>query len=195
MIRGKFREEQGGWCSKEVRGGYGVGLWKAIRREWHVVSSRLSFVVGNGQMVKFWKDRWCGDSPLCVSFPTLFALAVSKDAWVKDVWSSTEGGGLEPVFSRPFNDWEVDEVHRFFLGLNGKRVQQEVEDRVLWRETKCGKFSVKSLYKALVLGPLVSFPSTVIWKACVQPKVSFLGGKQCGEKLLLWTNFRREDDL
>ena len=33
---------------KEVRGGYGVGLWKAIRREWHVVSGRLSFVLGNG---------------------------------------------------------------------------------------------------------------------------------------------------
>ena len=30
---GKFGEEQGGWCSKEVRGGYGVELWKAIRRE------------------------------------------------------------------------------------------------------------------------------------------------------------------
>ena len=67
-------------CSKEVRGGYGVRLWKEIRREWHVVSSRLSFVVGNGQRVKFWKDRWCEDSPLCVSFLTLFALAVFKDA-------------------------------------------------------------------------------------------------------------------
>ena len=53
VIRGKFGEEQGGWCSKEVRGGYGVGLWKTIRREWIVVSSRLSFLVGNGQRVKF----------------------------------------------------------------------------------------------------------------------------------------------
>ena len=114
-----------------------------------------------------------------------------------NVWNSTvEDGGWNSSFSRPFNDWEVDEVHRFFLGLNGKRVQQEVEDRVLWRETKCGKFSIKSLYKALVLGPPVSFASTIIWKACVQPKVSFfLGGKQRGEKLLLWTNFRREDGL
>ena len=51
-------------------------LWKAI--------SRLSFVVGNGQRVKFW-DRWCGAAPFRVSFPTLFALTVSKNAWVKDV--------------------------------------------------------------------------------------------------------------
>ena len=66
-------------------------------------------------------------------------------------------------------------MHRFFLGLNGKRVQQDVEDRVLWRETKCGKFSIESLYKALVSGPMVSFPSTVIWKVYMQPKVSFFG--------------------
>ena len=45
MIRGQYGEEQRGWCSKEVRDGYGVGLWKVIRREWYVVSSRLSFVV------------------------------------------------------------------------------------------------------------------------------------------------------
>ena len=33
MIREKYGEEQRGWCSKEVRDGYGVGLWKAIRRK------------------------------------------------------------------------------------------------------------------------------------------------------------------
>ena len=85
MIRGKNGEEQGGWCSQEVREWYGVGLWKEIRKDWHLISSRLSFVVGNERRVKFWKDKWCGVIPLCDSFPTLFALVVSKEAWVKDV--------------------------------------------------------------------------------------------------------------
>ena len=58
-------------------------------------------------------------------------------------------------------------MYRFVLGLNGKRIQQDVDDRVLWRETKCGKFSLKSLYKALVSSPPVSFLSTIIWKAYV----------------------------
>ena len=103
-------------------------------------------------------------------------LHIFQGCLVKYVWSST--GSIEgneswsPQLSRSFNDWEVDEVHRFLLGLNGKSVQRNVEDRVLWIKIKCGKFSVKSLYKALVLGPPISFPSNVIWKACV-PKVSF----------------------
>ncbi|RVW53546.1 hypothetical protein CK203_092382 [Vitis vinifera] len=143
VIKGKYGEEQRGWCSKEVKGGYGVGLWKAFRKEWFV------------------------------------------DAWVKDVWCSIEGGGnWSPHFSIQFNDWEMDEVCRFFLGLHGKRVQQVVEDRVLWRETKCGKFSVKSLYKSLVLGSPVSFPSSAIWKVYVQPRMSFFGWEAMWERPL-----------
>ena len=80
-------------------------------------------MVGNGQRVIFWKDRWCGDSPFCVAFPTLFAIDTLKDAGVKDVWSFIEGGGSwSPHFARPLNDWEMDEADSFLLGLNGKSV-------------------------------------------------------------------------
>ena len=68
IICGKYREVEGDWCSNEARGGYGVGLWKAIRKLWDLVSCRLSFLVGNGKRIKFWKDKWCGDGPLNV-FP------------------------------------------------------------------------------------------------------------------------------
>ena len=49
------------------------------------MSSKISFEVGNGQMVKFWKDKRCGIDPLWDSFPSLFSLTCSKDAWVEDV--------------------------------------------------------------------------------------------------------------
>ena len=112
-----------------------VRLWKAIKKLGPLVSSRLSFVVSNGQRVSFWKDKWCGTTPLCDSFPSLFALATPKEAWVKDVWivsQSREMGGVAalPRFSRPFNDWEMDEVERLLLCLCGKRVNLDEEDRV-----------------------------------------------------------------
>ena len=68
VIKGKYGKERGGWCSREVREGYGVGLWKVIRKNWHLVSSRLSFMVGYRRRVKFWKDKWCGATPLCDFF-------------------------------------------------------------------------------------------------------------------------------
>ena len=43
---------------------------------------RLSFVVGNRQRVKFWNDTWCGEAPLSVFILALFAIVMSKEAWV-----------------------------------------------------------------------------------------------------------------
>ena len=59
---------KGGWCFKEVRDRYEIGLWKVISKLWETVNSRVSFFVGNKRRVKFWKDKWCGNEPLCVSF-------------------------------------------------------------------------------------------------------------------------------
>ena len=56
---------------------------------------------------------------------------------------------------------------RFLLSLNGKSVQRDKEGRVLWMETKCGKFSIKSFYKALEPSFTISFLSNIIWKPCV----------------------------
>ena len=67
-----------------------------------------------------------------------------------------------------------------------------MENRVLWRKTKCGKFSIKSLYKALILGPPVSFPSTVIWKVCVQPRVSFFGWETLWGKALALDQLKKK---
>ena len=33
IIVGKYRQEEGGWCTKEVRERDGVGVWKTIKNE------------------------------------------------------------------------------------------------------------------------------------------------------------------
>ena len=53
VINQKYGEDDGGWRSREVSERFGVGLWKAIRKEWNYLSSRLAFQVGNGKRVRF----------------------------------------------------------------------------------------------------------------------------------------------
>jgi hypothetical protein len=36
IIKAKYEDQDGGWCSKEVSGPYGVGLWKHIRQGWDI---------------------------------------------------------------------------------------------------------------------------------------------------------------
>ncbi|RVW93640.1 putative mitochondrial protein [Vitis vinifera] len=49
VFKGKYGEDRGGWCSREVREAHGMGLWKGIRMDWELVSGRMVFIVGNGQ--------------------------------------------------------------------------------------------------------------------------------------------------
>ena len=91
-----------------------------------------------------------------------------------ELWdSSGEEGVWRPRFSRPFNDWEVEEVERLLLTIQGRRLNLNLEDRVLWKETKDGIFSVKSLYSALVSRSVVQFPNSIIWSPCAPTKVGF----------------------
>ena len=132
VISDKYGVEEGDWCTWAVSGRCGVGLWKAIRKEWLFLNSRLAYQVGSSWRVKFWKDKWCGDEPLCESFPSLFSISLSKDAWVSDVWNpDSDGEGWTPLFSRAFNDWEIEMVERFMLKIQAFRVQREDEDRVV----------------------------------------------------------------
>ena len=120
------------------------------------------------------KDKWCGNNTLCDSFPSLYALADSKDVWVADCWDSLgEEGGWNPLFSRPFNDWEVEVVERFLLTLQEKMLVIDLEDRVLWKETKDKNFSIKSLYSALEPRIAVPFSWNIIWSPCVPTKMGF----------------------
>ena len=162
-----------------------MGLWKSIRKEWDILSSRLAFQVGNGQRVRFWRDKWCGDEPLYVSFPSLFTLSLTKEAWVADVWNPEgEGGGWTPLFSRAFNNWELDLVERFLQTIQAIKVQRDVDDRVIWTVVRCGTFSVNSLYSILEPGDSLLFLCGSIWRSSTPPKVAFFACKASWGKVL-----------
>ena len=61
--------------------------------------SKISFEVGNGRRVKLWIDKWCGEEPFCMSFPSLFALALSKKAWLADFGMTQEEWDIVPCAS------------------------------------------------------------------------------------------------
>ena len=91
-----------------------------------------------------------------------------------ELWdSSREEGVWSPRFSRPFNDWEVEEVERLFSTIRERRHNPLLEDRVLWKETKDRIFSLKFLYSALDSRSDVQFPKSIIWSPCVHTKVGF----------------------
>ena len=192
VISTKFGEEAGGWYSRDIRGGYGTGLWKDIRKEWLSFSQNAIPSLGNGSRLAFWKDPWGDETVLSHAFPTLFNLAVHKDARVVDVWdSSVEVGGWSPVFLRPFNDWEMEEVERFFIFLHNKKIRPAKEDRLLLKDSSTDGFSVSHMYRKLMFAPPLDFPSRSILNPIVPPKLGFFAWEASWGKVLTLDQLKR----
>ncbi|RVW35135.1 hypothetical protein CK203_085898 [Vitis vinifera] len=114
------------------------------------------------------------------------------EAWVVELCDpSGEEGVWSPSFSRPFNDWEVEEVERLLLTIRGRRLNPLLEDRMLWKETTNEIFSVKSLYNVLASRRVDQFPNSLIWSPCVPTKVSFFAWRHLGVRCLLWISLKR----
>ena len=64
-------------------------------------------------------------------------------------------------------------VERFLQKIQAFRVHRDVEDRVIWTASRCGTFSVKSLYSILESRDSLLFPSGSVWRLSAPPKVTF----------------------
>ena len=53
VIIGKYGVQEGACCTKEVKGRFGLGVWKAIRNEWNVFKANTRLKVGSGIGMKF----------------------------------------------------------------------------------------------------------------------------------------------
>ena len=78
VICSKYGEE-GGWGTHEAGGPYGVGVHQ-IRLGFGRLQGAIC--CGNERKVCFWLDRWCREVSLREGFPSLFAISISKEAWL-----------------------------------------------------------------------------------------------------------------
>ena len=192
VIRSKFGEDYGGWCSGDIKGGFGVGLWKEIRKEWPQLIQNTYLALGNGRRISFWRDVWCGEEALSLMFPNLFRLTAQKNARVAEVWNWDSGeGGWNSIFLRSFNDWELEEVVRFFQVLYRNQLRSLMEDKIIFKGSRNDVFSVSSMYRVLDCSPQVAFPSRLIWNPVIPPRMGFFAWEASWGKVLTLDQLKR----
>ena len=104
VIEVKYGYEWGGWCTRLVNGPNGVGLWKNISRGWPTFSHHILYDIGDGSKLKFWQDRWCGETSLVVSYHELFRFCQDQEISVAEIMK----------FDNRILFWDVS----FFRGLH-----------------------------------------------------------------------------
>ena len=93
---------------------------------------------------------------MSLTFPSLFSVATNKETMMADYWNPIgEERGWSPLFARPFNDWEMDDVQIFLHNL-------QVRDRSggYVANEKCQGLAVfgKAFLSTVDYGSGVSFP-------------------------------------
>ena len=91
MIEMKYGCVWGSWYTRAMIGPYGVGLWKNISQGWPSFSRHILYDIGDGSRVKFWQDRWCGETSLAIKYSDLFRFCRHKDASVAELMMSING--------------------------------------------------------------------------------------------------------
>lgn len=152
-----------------VIGTYGIHspFWKDIMKSKNIIDVSTDWQVGNGHSIRFWLDRWAGNSALATVYPNLFDIACDKQILVSQVFSPA---GLHIDFCRQLvstyhTEWctLLTQFQNFQLGT--------INDHIVWRWSSTGRFSVHSLYTWLIFGGIPNSTFTKIWKAHIPLKI------------------------
>jgi hypothetical protein len=139
-----------------------------------IMNEQSLVLIGNGKKTMFWLDCWINNSCLAEHFPNLFQLSNEKEASI-DKMGMWEGYEWIWVFSwiRPLRGRNIGLLDQLYAILSIVHMDKDGEDRLIWKDNKSGRFSVKSLCGLLSPEPSTNngFSFVRIWKGIVPPKV------------------------
>jgi hypothetical protein len=122
-------------------------------------------IVGNGESTRFWEDHWLRDQPLSETFPNLYLVSLDQNITVKEV-------SLMGVRGLRFRRAHVGVRREQWMGLCNlcaNIVLSNEPDRLSWKLTGTGVFTVKSMYQALQNYGVV--PYKFMWKIKIPMRV------------------------
>lgn len=112
--------------------------WRSIMATKDIVVSGSRWVVGNGEQIDIWKDRWLPTSNSFKVVSPCIPVESNKVSWLLD---------------RESRSWDVDKVRSSFIPHEVETIlgisisPQFLNDSLIWAWSANGRFSMKSAYK------------------------------------------------
>ncbi|XP_050227685.1 uncharacterized protein LOC126677214 [Mercurialis annua] len=156
-------------------------MWRGIRKIcvnntdiWNLFCGNIHFNVGNGEMIKFWKDLWIKDQliPLYISHAQLFILSMNKEACLRDV-ADVNGVISSFTWKRRLRIGEADSWEIVCGSFSRIYLHQNKLDFVRW-SNKDVSFSPASFCR--LLSNNSAFDSSFLsglWKQKIPPRFQF----------------------
>ncbi|GKB40411.1 RNA-directed DNA polymerase, eukaryota, reverse transcriptase zinc-binding domain protein [Tanacetum coccineum] len=129
----------------------------------------ISFQVGCGSLIQFWKDIWLGDSPLYTRFNRLYRLEQEKNCLVVDRFSN--GQWLWNWSCNNLGIRNSSHLNNMMAEINHIGISDEA-DRCIWSLAHDGTFNVGDLRCLIDDRTLPSLDTKTTWDKSLPRKVN-----------------------
>jgi hypothetical protein len=148
-------------------------------------------ILGDGNDIAFWKDKWLGSTSLRDMFPNLYTKTMQPESFVTDMGSwESDAWAWNFDWNATLTEIEVEQAHDLLLLLEQTRPCGGEEDRRRWLAHEAGFFTVKTAYNSLLhrldvpeLDTAMVHALKLLWINNVPSKVSIFGWRLLLEKL------------
>ena len=140
-----------------------------------------NFEVGNGQRTLFWKDRWIAGSSVEDIAPALIGLVAKRTRSSQSVAVALQGNQWIRELRGGFSVQAISQYLKLWDAVREINLSPSTPDRLLWRWSSDGHFSVRSAYQLLHEGSLHLPEIAIVWKTWAPLRV----------KIFLWLAWRR----
>jgi ribonuclease HI len=156
-------------------------IWSSVKEEVGEIDSNTSWLIGNGEQINFWTDKWCGDS-LAHQFNIPPQISRRLTSRVSDYIINGQ--------------WHIpDYLSQLFPDLNCIVQQESIPlepsvDTLIWCNSDDGSLTLKQAYLSKVHSWQDLTWAKCIWSADIPPSKSLLVWRLMHEKMPTDDNLR-----
>uniref|UniRef100_A0A452XBT8 Reverse transcriptase zinc-binding domain-containing protein n=1 Tax=Aegilops tauschii subsp. strangulata TaxID=200361 RepID=A0A452XBT8_AEGTS len=121
-------------------------FWSGVMKAKEFFFQFGTFSVRDGSQVRFWEDTWLGNNSLMVQYPSLYRIVRHKFVTIKQVFGQENP---DISFHRDLLGTRLAAWNELLTRLEDIQLSYE-PDTFRWNLHQNGKFSVKSMYDAMV---------------------------------------------
>jgi hypothetical protein len=87
---------------------------------------------------------------------------------------------------------QMEEFTLLFMALSIVSLTED-KDKITWKWTANGEYSVSSAYECQILGSMARFPAANLWQSLTEPKCIFFTWKVMHDKILIAENMAKKN--
>ena len=166
-------------------------FWKGVL--WAMQAAQMGYAwnVGDGNKVRFWKDRWFGNSSLAIQFWHVYVIVNEKGKTIKYAW---DGSVLKFSFRRTFPPALMDVWWEVF-SIAESIVFTDESDTLVWSFNSNDIYSVQSLYAVVNFRGVKPVYPSAIWGLYIPPRVQVFLWLLSNNKLLTRDNLSKRREV